>query len=58
MGEVFLQAVSNVFTINNIIMAALGTCLGILFGALPGFTAAMGVAVLLPLPLVCTLLQD
>lgn len=49
MGEVFLQAVSNVFTINNIIMAALGTCLGILFGALPGFTAAMGVAVLLPL---------
>jgi putative tricarboxylic transport membrane protein len=38
----------NIFTVGNILLAAGGTVMGIIFGALPGFTAAMGVAVLLP----------
>jgi putative tricarboxylic transport membrane protein len=38
-----------VFSISNILLAAGGTLMGIIFGALPGFTAAMGVAVLLPI---------
>lgn len=36
-------------TFQNICMVIIGSALGIFFGALPGFTATMGVAVLLPL---------
>ena len=44
-----MLAIKNVFTLTNLLLAAGGTAVGIIFGALPGFTAAMGVAVLLPL---------
>jgi putative tricarboxylic transport membrane protein len=43
-----LQIIANVFTPLNILMAAGGVVLGIIFGALPGFTAAMGIAILMP----------
>ena len=49
MSEILLEAIKNIFTVTNILMAAGGTFVGIIFGALPGFTAAMGVAVLLPI---------
>ncbi|MDI6707146.1 MAG: tripartite tricarboxylate transporter permease [Firmicutes bacterium] len=45
----FMVAIKNIFTVTNILLAAGGTLMGIIFGALPGFTAAMGVAVLLPI---------
>jgi putative tricarboxylic transport membrane protein len=43
-----LDILVGVFSIKNIFMAAGGVFIGIVFGALPGFTAAMGVAILLP----------
>jgi putative tricarboxylic transport membrane protein len=45
----FWQILQNVLNAQNVLMAAAGTLIGIIFGALPGFTAAMGVAILLPL---------
>ena len=36
------------FTLTNILGAFVGVVLGICFGALPGFTATMGIAVLIP----------
>lgn len=45
----FWQILQNVLNMQNVLMAAAGTLIGIIFGALPGFTAAMGVAILLPL---------
>lgn len=38
-----------VFRLGNLIILSLGTFIGIIFGALPGFTAGMGIAVLIPL---------
>lgn len=38
-----------VFQLNNLLLLSAGTFIGIIFGALPGFTAGMGVAVLIPL---------
>lgn len=38
-----------VFSLSNLAFALIGVALGIIFGALPGFTAAMGIAVLLSL---------
>jgi putative tricarboxylic transport membrane protein len=40
--------VSHFFTFYNVIAAFMGCFLGIIFGALPAFTASMGVATLLP----------
>jgi putative tricarboxylic transport membrane protein len=40
--------IANVFSISNLAISLFGVFMGILFGALPGFTTAMGVAVLLP----------
>lgn len=39
---------SQIFTITNIIFNLLGVCAGIIFGAIPGLTATMGVALFLP----------
>jgi len=36
------------FTLENIVILSIGTFIGIIFGALPGFTASMGVAILIP----------
>ncbi|ALX47568.1 tripartite tricarboxylate transporter permease [Lentibacillus amyloliquefaciens] len=47
--EVIIGSLYDVFSLNNIIFMILGVTLGIIFGALPGLTATMGVAVLLPI---------
>lgn len=39
---------SSVFSISNLALSLFGVFMGIVFGALPGFTTSMGVAVLLP----------
>lgn len=49
MGSYMLLGLKLAFNWMNLLMAVLGAVAGITFGALPGFTAAMGVAVLLPL---------
>ena len=36
------------FTGINLLLALLGTVIGIVIGALPGFTPTMGIAVLIP----------
>ncbi len=43
------DAVRGVFQLSNLLIAAGGVLVGVIFGGLPGFTAAMGVAILLPL---------
>jgi len=49
MLEKILLGISLVINFKILIMILVGTILGITFGALPGFTASMGVAVLIPL---------
>ena len=44
-----LDIASNIFQLQNLLIAGAGTLSGIVFGSLPGFTASMGVAILLPL---------
>lgn len=45
----FADAASLFFNINIFLAIAFGTVLGLVFGALPGLTATMGIALLLPL---------
>ncbi len=45
----YADALGLVFQVKVVAAIAAGTVLGIIFGALPGLTAAMGIAVLLPL---------
>lgn len=45
----FVEALGNVFSWNVLLNMILGTAAGICIGALPGLTATMGVALLLPL---------
>jgi len=49
MGGTIFDVVCNVFQITNLLIAAGGVLTGIIFGGLPGFTASMGVAILLPI---------
>lgn len=49
MFDNILMALGVVFTIRNILVCLIGVITGIIVGALPGFTAAMGIAVLIPL---------
>jgi len=44
-----LAVLKNVFMPFNLLMATFGVVIGIIFGALPGFTAAMGIAILMPI---------
>jgi len=44
-----LSGIRQVFNLNTILWIALGEVLGIIIGALPGLTATMGIALLLPL---------
>ena len=48
MVSVLLSALLNVFAPMNLLMATTGTVLGIIIGALPGFTSTMGVALFIP----------
>lgn len=49
MNDVLLAALIDIFKFQNLFTVILGTVLGIIFGALPGFSAVMGVAVLIPI---------
>lgn len=49
MFESILLGVMNAISIDSLIANAMGVTLGIIFGALPGLTAAMGIALLIPL---------
>lgn len=49
MFESFIEGLGMAFQLNTIIMMGLGLVMGMLVGALPGFTTVMAMAVLLPL---------
>lgn len=49
MLDFVLEGVGNALSLNSLLANLMGTALGIIFGALPGLTAAMGVALLIPL---------
>ena len=48
MGVDIVSIITSIFSIQNILISILGVFTGILFGALPGFTGSMGIAVMLP----------
>ena len=48
MWENLLLGLSGTMSLNNILFMVMGTVIGIIFGALPGFSATMGVAVFVP----------
>jgi len=48
MLDLILQGFLHAMQIENVLAMVFGTLIGILFGALPGFTATMGVAVFIP----------
>ena len=45
----YLDVIKTVFLPFNVFMATFGVVIGIIFGALPGFSAAMGIAILMPI---------
>lgn len=49
MFEPILEGLTNAFSLGSLLANLMGVALGIIFGALPGLTAAMGVALLIPL---------
>ena len=49
MLENILRILTNLFTWNNVLFINIGLSIGIIIGAMPGLTATMGVALLLPL---------
>ena len=48
MSEALIEGAFHVLAWNNLLLVCLGTALGILFGAVPGLTATMGLALLVP----------
>ena len=46
--EHILMGLTTALSPNNLLAAVLGTVLGIAFGAMPGLSATMGIAVLIP----------
>jgi len=46
--DLFLHGLSQVFQMKMLFLVVSGTIVGITVGALPGLTATMGVAILLP----------
>lgn len=49
MFELFLSSFSTLFELQTLLLMALGVAVGLIFGALPGLSATMAVALLLPL---------
>lgn len=49
MIDAIYQGLTNAFALEAIIANALGSLLGIIFGTLPGLTATMGIALLIPM---------
>ena len=48
MSEALIEGVFHVLAWDNLLLVCLGTALGIVFGAIPGLTATMGLALLVP----------
>lgn len=48
MGDVILQALSNLFTLQNLLFMNIGLFIGIIFGAIPGMNGNLAITVLLP----------
>ena len=48
MSEALIEGANHVLAWNNLLLLCLGTALGIVFGAVPGLTATMGLALLVP----------
>lgn len=49
MGEILISSFLAIFEINSLVFIVLGVFLGFIFGSLPGLTATMGVAIMLPI---------
>ena len=49
MFDMFMTAFSSACSLEALVANFIGVALGIVFGALPGLTAVMGVALLIPL---------
>ena len=47
--ELFLRGLSQVANVSTILWMAIGSILGVIIGALPGLTATMGVALMMPI---------
>ncbi|MFA7190220.1 MAG: tripartite tricarboxylate transporter permease, partial [Sphaerochaetaceae bacterium] len=47
--DFFMQGLSQVANIQTILWMAIGSVLGIILGALPGLTATMGIALVMPI---------
>ncbi|HEY9053892.1 MAG TPA: tripartite tricarboxylate transporter permease [Rectinemataceae bacterium] len=47
--DIIASAVSQVFTLSTVAWICIGSVLGIILGALPGLTATMGIALMLPI---------
>ena len=46
--DIVLTAIGNVFTLQNMLLMSVAIFLGIIAGALPGFSATMAVALMVP----------
>jgi putative tricarboxylic transport membrane protein len=49
MWDLFAQGVANVFAVQIFVLIAIGVAVGIVFGAVPGLTAVMAIALCLPM---------
>jgi len=49
MFDLLMNGFTSVFTFYNLLLILIGTIVGIIFGALPGITATLGVVVCLPI---------
>lgn len=47
-GEVILEILSSVFTVQNLLFVNIGMFIGIIFGAIPGLNGNLGITVFLP----------
>lgn len=47
--DLMISVIASLFSVNNILICALGTLVGVIFGSIPGLNGGIGVAVLLPL---------
>ena len=48
MAALFATAFANLFTITNVFLMIIGVIVGIIFGCVPGLSAAMAIALFLP----------
>ncbi|NMA22320.1 MAG: tripartite tricarboxylate transporter permease, partial [Spirochaetales bacterium] len=47
--DIFLQGLAQIANVSTIVWMAIGSVLGIILGALPGLTATMGIALMMPI---------